>query len=138
MNNTLRQTAKTAGKSLVLLGLVASVSAPTYAISLGGGKSGNKFDYEACSKIVEGKTKADELDKLLKSEPVTTGKQGGRFYKSYQYTKSAGLGGIGAFGVSLGGGKGMQYTCTATYNSAGTVLTVDMQQVEMGSTGAGI
>ena len=134
----LRQTAKGIGSAALVLGLAASLSAPASAISLGGSKSGKKFDYDACSKIVEGKTKADDLDALLKSEPITTGKQGGRFYKSYQYTKSGGLGGIGAFGVSLGGSKGMQYTCTVTYNSAGIVLSVDMNQVELGSTGAGI
>ena len=134
----LRESAKSLGKAALVLGLAASLSAPASAISLGGSKSGKKFDYDACSKIQEGKTKADDLDALLKSEPITTGKQGGRFYKSYQYTKSGGLGGIGAFGVSLGGSKGMQYTCTVTYNSAGIVLSVDMNQVELGSTGAGI
>lgn len=137
MNNIL-QTAKMAGKSVLLIGLAASISVPTHAISLGGSKSGNKFDYAACSKIVEGKTKADTLDELLGAEPVTTGKSGGLFYKSYQYTKSGGLGGIGAFGVSLGGSKGKQFRCTASYNSSGTVVSVDMQEVELGSSGAGI
>ncbi|MFK7975358.1 MAG: hypothetical protein AB8C02_04445 [Halioglobus sp.] len=136
--NFVLKTAKTVGKSALLLGLAASVSAPTYAISLGGSKSGNKFDYAACSKIVEGKTKADTLDALLGAEPVTTGKSGGLFYKSYQYNKSGGLGGIGAFGVSLGGSKGKQFRCTVNYNSSGTVVNVDMQEVEMGSSGAGI
>jgi len=134
----LQQTAKAIATSALVIGFAASLSTPAAAISLGGSKSGKKFDYEACSKIVEGKTKADELDALLKSEPITTGKQGGRFYKSYQYTKAGGLGGIGAFGVSLGGSKGKQYSCTVTYNSAGIVLSVDMNQVELGSSSAGI
>ncbi|GAB5452496.1 MAG: hypothetical protein Hals2KO_28240 [Halioglobus sp.] len=115
---------------------LASTSAQ--AISLGGQNSGKKFDYEACGKIVEGKTKAADLDSILKGEPVTTGKQAGRFIRSYQYTKGGVLSGVGAFGISLGGNKATQFSCTVTHNSAGIVLTVDMQKVEVGSSGAGI
>lgn len=123
---------------LALSLLLLMMSTSSHAISLGGQKSGKKFDYEACGEIVEGKTQSADLDKLLKSEPVTTGKQGNRFYRSYNYTKGSALSGIGAFGVNLGGNKGVQYTCTVTHNKAGTVLSVDMQKVEVGSSGAGI
>ncbi len=133
-----QKTVKAMGAAALAFGLVGGLSAPSHAIGLGGSKSGKKFDYDACAKIVEGKTKADDLDALLKSEPVSTGKNGGYFYKSYQYTKSGGIGGIGAFGVSLGGSKGKHYNCTVTYNSSGTVVSVDMNQSELGSTGAGI
>ncbi len=125
-------------KKIIALGVAAMVfSTSAQAIGLGGSKSGKKFNYEACGKIVEGKTTLDEAKKMLKGKPVSTGKQGGRHYTSYSFTKGGGVG-VGGFGVRLGSGKAVQYTCTLTHNSEGRILTVDMQQIDTGSQGAGI
>lgn len=125
------------GSLLAFAVSISLISTTAQAISLGGSKSGKKFDYEACGDIVEGKTQASELDKLLKSEPVTTGKQGKLFFRSYTYTKGGGLGGIGAFGVSLGKNKAVQYRCTVTHNKAGTVFSVDMEKSDVGGSSGG-
>jgi hypothetical protein len=124
-------------KLLLTAATLLIFSSSAHSIGLGGSKSGKKFNYEACAKIEEGKTNIDQAEKMLKGKPVTTGKSAGRFYRSYQFTKGGGLG-IGGFGVRLGKGKAVQYTCTVTHNKAGTVLSVDMQQVDVGSSSAGI
>lgn len=121
--------------AVALLGIFFTGSA--HAIGLGGSKSGKKFNYEACGKIVEGKTTLEEAKKMLKGKPVSTGKNAGRHYSTYQYTKGGGLG-VGAFGVRLSGGKAIQYQCTLTHNSEGRILSVDMNQTEIGTQGAGI
>ena len=59
-----------------------------HAIGLGGAKAGKKFKYEACSKIEEGVTKIDEVEKILKGKPMTTGKSGKLFFKNFYYEKS--------------------------------------------------
>lgn len=121
--------------AITIAGLVFSSS--VHAIGLSGSKSGKKFDYEACGEIVEGKTTLDEAKKMLKGKPVGSGKSAGRHHTIYRYTKGGGLG-VGGFGVRLGGGKAVQYRCTLTHNSAGLILSVDMQKIDTGSQGAGL
>lgn len=123
-------------KKLIALGVAGVLfSTSAHAIGLGGSKSGKKFNYEACGKIVEGKTTLKEAQKMLKGKPVGSGKSAGRHYVTYSYTKGGGIG-LGKFGVGLGGGKGWQYQCTLTHTAEGRILSVDMQKIETGSTGA--
>ena len=121
--------------AIAVAGLVFSTSAQ--AIGLGGSKSGKKFNYEACGEIVEGKTTVEEAKKMLKGKPIGSGKSAGRHYLTYSYTKGGGIG-LGKFGVGVGSGKAWQYRCTIHHNAEGRILSVDMQKIESGSTGAGI
>lgn len=116
--------------------LAGSYSLPAAAI-FGGGVSGNKFDYEACGKIVEGKTTYQEAEKLLGAEPISTGKNGAGFFRHYQYDKEGGLG-LSKFGVSIGGSQAKSYKCFLIHNAAGVVTSVDMQELGVGGGNTGI
>ncbi|GAB5415188.1 MAG: hypothetical protein Cons2KO_27910 [Congregibacter sp.] len=120
------------GSTAGLLLLACVYSSPSHAI-LGGGVSGNKFDYAACAKIVEGKTHYEEAEKMLGGEPISTGKNVAGFFRHYQFEKQGGLG-IRKFGIGIGGSKAKSYKCFVIHNADGVITAVDMQ--ELGVDGA--
>lgn len=103
------------------------------AAILGGGVSGNEFDYEACGKIVEGKTTYQDAEKMLAGEPISTGKTAAGFFRHYQYEKSGGVS-LRTFGIGVGGSKAKSYKCFVIHNADGVITSVDMQ--ELGVDGA--
>ena len=123
--------------AIVVSTIMALLSFDTNAFGLGGGVSGNKFDYDACAKIVEGKTSYQEAEKLLGAQPISTGKTPAGFFRHYHYEKQGGLG-LGKFGINIGGSKAISYKCFVSHNRAGLVTSVDMQQIEVGAGNAGL
>ncbi|MEM6301311.1 MAG: hypothetical protein AAF749_06185 [Pseudomonadota bacterium] len=123
----------------VIIGVVLSSS--LYSIEsaalLGGGKSGNKFDYEACGKIVEGKTSYQEAEKMLGAEPISTGKNPVGFFRHYQYEKQGGLA-VRAFGMNVGGSKAKSYKCFVIHNADGIITSVDMQATGVDGANTGL
>ena len=123
----------------VIIGVVLSSS--LYSIEsaalLGGGKSGNKFDYEACGKIVEGKTSYQEAENMLGSEPISTGKNPVGFFRHYQYEKQGGLA-VRAFGMNVGGSKAKSYKCFVIHNADGIITSVDMQATGVDGANTGL
>lgn len=123
----------------VIIGVALSSS--LYSIEsaalLGGGKSGNKFDYEACGKIVEGKTSYQEAEKMLGAEPISTGKNPVGFFRHYQYEKQGGLA-VRAFGMNVGGSKAKSYKCFVIHNADGIITSVDMQATGVDGANTGL
>ena len=111
-------------------------SIPAAAL-LGGGKSGNEFNYEACAKIKEGETTYQEAEEMLEGEPISTGKSAAGFFRHYQFEQSGGLS-LRSFGVSVGGSKGKSYKCFLIHNSDGIVTAVDMQEIGVDGSSTGI
>ena len=106
------------------------------ALSLGGSKSGKKFNYEACGKIVEGKMTYQEAEKILKGKPMVTGKSGKLFYRKYYYEKGSTLG-LSKLGLGASQGKSISYECVVLHNNKGVVTGVDMTKGEGGGSGVG-
>ena len=123
---------------LIALTTAASLlfSAQASAI-LGGGVSGNKFKYEACGKIVEGKTTYQEAEKMLEGEPISTGKTTAGFFRHYQYEKQGGIG-LRTFGIGVGGSKAKSYKCFVVHNASGVITMVDMQETGVDGTSTGL
>ena len=121
----------------MLIGASLSAYSASSAALLGGGKSGNEFNYEACARIVEGKTTYQEAEKLLGAEPISTGKNPVGFFRHYQYEKQGGLA-VRAFGMSLGGSKAKSYKCFLVHNADGIVVSVDMQEIGVDGANWGI
>ena len=115
---------------------VALYSGQAAAI-LGGGKSGNEFDYEACGKIVEGKTTYQEAEELLGAEPISTGKNPVGFFRHYQFEKQGGLA-VRAFGMNVGGSKAKSYKCFVIHDRDGIVTSVDMQEIGVDGSSGGV
>lgn len=116
--------------------LMGIYSVPSHAI-LGGGVSGNKFDYAACAKIKEGKTSYQEAETLLGGEPISTGKSAAGFFRHYQYEKQGGLG-IRKFGIGIGGSKAKSFKCFVIHNADGIITAVDMQEIGVDGANSGI
>lgn len=123
--------------SLFLVFAMLSITGNAYAFGLGLGKSGGKFDYEACGKIIEGKTTWQEAEKMLDGEPISTGKSGSHFYRLYSYEKGGALG-LSKLGIGASAGKAVNYKCHVTHNKAGIVTLIDMQEIAVGSNGVGL
>ncbi|MEO0436965.1 MAG: hypothetical protein AAF098_08660 [Pseudomonadota bacterium] len=122
---------------LTSLALAATLYSVESAALLGGGKSGNKFDYEACGKIVEGKTTYQEAEKMLGAEPISTGKNPVGFFRHYQYEKQGGLA-VRAFGMNVGGSKAKSYKCFVIHNADGVITSVDMQATGVDGANTGL
>ena len=120
-----------------MLAVLLSVYSVESAALLGGGKSGNKFNYEACGKIVEGKTTYKEAEKMLGAEPSSTGKNPVGFFRHYQYQKQGGLA-VRAFGMNVGGSKAKSYKCFVIHNADGVITSVDMQEVGVDGANSGL
>jgi len=116
--------------------LLIAATTNAYGIGIGTSSAEQQFDYGACGKIIVGETSVDDAEKMLNGKPATSGKQGSRLYRSYQYTKESGFGVSSLF--SFGGNDATQYTCTLTYNHTGTILNVNMQQVEVADLSSGV
>lgn len=124
--------------AFVLTGMTGVMPLPAYAIlGLGGGESGEKFNYEACAEIVEGETTYQEAEKLLGATPVSTGKNATGFFRLYQYEKQGG-GGLSAFGMSVGGSKAKSYKCYVVHNSQDVIVSVDMEAIGVDSKNGGL
>lgn len=121
----------------MLIGATLSAYSASSAALLGGGKSGNEFNYEACARIVEGKTTYQEAEKMLGAEPISTGKNPVGFFRHYQYEKQGGLA-VRAFGMNLGGSKARSYKCFLVHNADGIVVSVDMQEIGVDGANSGI
>jgi hypothetical protein len=123
---------------LLLSSIAALISLPTHAVfGLGGGESGAEFNYEACARIVEGKTTYQEAEALLGAEPISTGKNAVGFFRLYQYEKQGG-GGISAFGVNVGGVKAKSYKCYVVHNNEDVIVSVDMEAIGADSKRGGL
>ncbi len=120
-----------------LLAVFITVGSTGANALFGAGSSGNKFDYEACGKIIEGKTSFQQAQKMLGAEPISTGKQGALYFRHYQYEKQGGLG-LSSFGISVGGSKATSYKCFVLHNKNGIIQSVDMQEIGVGNNNSGI
>ncbi len=122
---------------LLIIITACLVSSNANAFGLGGGKSGKKFDYEACGKIREGKTTYQQAEKMLGAKPLTTGKNGSLFYPKYYYEKHGGLG-LSKLGIKVGSVKGVSYECVVLHNRKGVVTTVNMQETDISANSGGL
>jgi len=122
---------------VVVACMLTTPSMMAHAFKLGGGSSGKKFNYEACGKIVEGKTTVDEAKKMLGGKPVGSGKEQGYSFLAYSHTKKSGLraslGGIGA-----GKSKQVRKECTLLYGADNIIINVSMNDSEGGGSDAGL
>jgi len=123
-------------KPLLVICLSVSTISTGNAINFGGSKSGKKFDYEACGKIVEGQMTYEEAEELLAGEPTVTGKSGDLFYRKYYYEKGNVIS-LSKLGIGGSQGKAMVYECVVLHNKKGIVTSVNMTQAEGGGSSAG-